>query len=260
MFEIDKKTFGIFLSEQRKAKGFTQRELAEKLFVSDKAVSKWERGLSMPDISLLMPLAEILDVSVTELLEGKKMDQSGEIKAEEVENIVKKALALSEETPEKNIERRRKRLLVFGACVLITIIELTAAMWLLAETGRRNIFSDFRGILITEALLLAFGVYFWFFIKEKLPSYYDENKINAYSDGVFRLNLPGVGFNNSNWPHIIKCMRVWLAAAMAAVPPVAFTGAVLPLEPEAVTILKMILLILCLASLFIPLYIAAKKY
>ena len=66
MFEIDKKTFGIFLAEQRKAKGFTQRELAEKLFISDKAVSKWERGLSMPDISLLVPLAELLDVSVTE--------------------------------------------------------------------------------------------------------------------------------------------------------------------------------------------------
>ena len=260
MFEIDKKTFGIFLSEQRKAKGFTQRELAEKLFVSDKAVSKWERGMSMPDISLLMPLAEILDVSVTELLEGKKMDQSGEIKTEEVENIVKKALALSEETPEKNIERRRKRLWVFGACVLITIIELTAAMWLLAETGRRNIFSDFRGILITEALLLAFGVYFWFFIKEKLPSYYDENKINAYSDGVFRLNLPGVGFNNSNWPHIIKYIRIWLAAAMVAVPLAVFEGAMLPLEPETMILLERIMLILCLASLFIPLYIAAKKY
>ena len=80
MFEIDKKTFGIFLAEQRKAKGFTQRELAEKLFISDKAVSKWERGLSMPDISLLVPLAELLDVSVTELLEGKRMDQASEIK------------------------------------------------------------------------------------------------------------------------------------------------------------------------------------
>lgn len=76
MFEIDKKTFGIFLAEQRKAKGFTQRELAEKLFISDKAVSKWERGLSMPDIFLLVPLAEILDVSVTELL-GREEDGSG---------------------------------------------------------------------------------------------------------------------------------------------------------------------------------------
>lgn len=46
MFEIDKNAFGSFLSEQRKEKGYTQRELAEKLFVSDKAVSKWERGVS----------------------------------------------------------------------------------------------------------------------------------------------------------------------------------------------------------------------
>ena len=208
MFEIDKKTFGSFLAEQRKAKGFTQRELAEKLFISDKAVSKWERGLSMPDISLLVPLAEILDVSVTELLEGKRMDQASEIKTEEVENIVKKALALSEDTPEKSMERRRKRLLAFSACALFTIIEMTAVMWFLAGAGMRNVFSDFRGMLITEGMLFGFGVYFWFFVKEKLPSYYDENKINAYSDGVFRLNLPGVGFNNSNWPHIIKYLSL----------------------------------------------------
>lgn len=47
MFEIDKNAFGSFLSAQRKEKGYTQRELAEKLFVSDKAVSKWERGGSL---------------------------------------------------------------------------------------------------------------------------------------------------------------------------------------------------------------------
>lgn len=260
MFEIDKKTFGSFLAEQRKAKGFTQRELAEKLFISDKAVRKWERGLSMPDISLLVPLAEILDVSVTELLEGKRMDQASEIKTEEVENIVKKALALSEDIPEKSMERRRKRLLAFSACALFTIIEMTAVMWFLAGAGMRNVFSDFRGMLITEGLLFGFGVYFWFFVKEKLPSYYDENKINAYSDGVFRLNLPGVGFNNSNWPHIIKYIRIWLAAAMVAVPLAVFEGAMLPLEPETMILLERIMLILCLASLFIPLYIAAKKY
>lgn len=47
MFEIDKKQFGNFLSAQRKARGLTQKELASKLFLSDKAVSKWERGLSL---------------------------------------------------------------------------------------------------------------------------------------------------------------------------------------------------------------------
>ena len=48
MFEIDKKEFGRFLSELRKEQGMTQKELAEKLFVSDKAVSKWETGGSIP--------------------------------------------------------------------------------------------------------------------------------------------------------------------------------------------------------------------
>lgn len=46
MFEIDKKKFGAFVSELRREKGFTQKELAEKLFISDKAISKWETGVS----------------------------------------------------------------------------------------------------------------------------------------------------------------------------------------------------------------------
>lgn len=77
MFEIDKTQFGEFLTSQRKRKGYTQKELAQKLFISDKAVSKWERGLSMPDISLLMPLADVLEVTVTELLEGRRMENAG---------------------------------------------------------------------------------------------------------------------------------------------------------------------------------------
>ena len=68
MFEIDKKQFGAFLSALRREKGYTQKELAEKLCISDKAVSKWETGTSLPDTALLVPLSEILGVSVTELL------------------------------------------------------------------------------------------------------------------------------------------------------------------------------------------------
>ena len=59
MHEIDNAAFGRFLAARRKEKGYTQKGLAAQLFVSDKAVSKWERGLSMPDISLLIPLAEL---------------------------------------------------------------------------------------------------------------------------------------------------------------------------------------------------------
>ena len=64
---MEKKQMGDFIAKLRKEKGWTQKELAEKLFISDKAVSKWERNLSYPDISLLDPLSEILEVSVSEL-------------------------------------------------------------------------------------------------------------------------------------------------------------------------------------------------
>ena len=63
MYELDKAAFGHFLAQLRREKGMTQKELAATLYVSDKAVSKWERGLSVPDISLLVPLAEQLNVT-----------------------------------------------------------------------------------------------------------------------------------------------------------------------------------------------------
>ena len=251
MFEIDKAAFGAFLAEQRKAKGYTQKELAEKLFISDKAVSKWERGLSMPDISLLVPLAEILDVSVTELLEGKKLDRASEMKPEQVENIVKKALALSEDTPEKTGVRKKRNALILGACALAAAAELTVGMWGAAANGAENVFSEFRELLIMEAALFMFGIYFWIFIKERLPSYYDENRINAYSDGVFRMHIPGVH-------SIIKCMRIWLAAAMVAVPLTVFAGLVLPVGTEVKAVLEKAVLVLYLAAMLASIYSVAK--
>lgn len=68
MYTIDKKQFGAFVAELRKEKGYTQKDLAGKLFISDKAVSKWETGTSIPDTALLIPLSELLNVTVTELL------------------------------------------------------------------------------------------------------------------------------------------------------------------------------------------------
>ena len=66
---------GQFISSRRKELGFTQNQLAEKLNVTDKAISKWENGKSAPDIATLLPLAEVLEVSVVEILNGKRMEQ-----------------------------------------------------------------------------------------------------------------------------------------------------------------------------------------
>ncbi len=67
---------GAFISELRKEKQFTQKDLADRLGVTDKAVSKWERGLSYPDVSLLTELAQILGVSTNELLSGEASESS----------------------------------------------------------------------------------------------------------------------------------------------------------------------------------------
>ena len=67
---------GKYIQQKRKEKGYTQQELADILHVSNKAVSKWETGVNMPEISLLEPLSEILGISVSELLNGKDFDES----------------------------------------------------------------------------------------------------------------------------------------------------------------------------------------
>ncbi|MDD4111491.1 MAG: helix-turn-helix transcriptional regulator [Herbinix sp.] len=69
---MENEKMGQLISELRKSNQMTQKDLAAKLHVSDKAVSKWERGLSCPDISLLLPLSDILGITIVELLNGEK--------------------------------------------------------------------------------------------------------------------------------------------------------------------------------------------
>jgi transcriptional regulator with XRE-family HTH domain len=65
---------GKFIANCRKEKNITQEQLAEKLFITDRAVSKWERGLSLPDADKMLDLCNILDINVNELLNGERID------------------------------------------------------------------------------------------------------------------------------------------------------------------------------------------
>lgn len=73
---MDAKAFGMFLAETRRARGLTQSALAEQLHVTDKAVSRWERGLGFPDINTLEPLAEALGLTLTQLMHADRGDGS----------------------------------------------------------------------------------------------------------------------------------------------------------------------------------------
>ena len=90
-----KKTLGTMIAELRKQHGMTQLELAEKMGVTDKAVSKWERDLSCPDINSIPNLAEILGVSVEELMQVKKAAEAPVSKVAEIMEIAPKAVAMA---------------------------------------------------------------------------------------------------------------------------------------------------------------------
>lgn len=88
------KSIGETIATLRKEKGMTQSQLAEKMNVTDKAVSKWERDLSCPDINTISKLADLLGVSVEELLKAKKSEYAGS-KIKDLFNLILKAVAVA---------------------------------------------------------------------------------------------------------------------------------------------------------------------
>lgn len=94
---MKKQSFGTMIAALRKGQGMTQLELAEKMGVTDKAVSKWERDLSFPDVNSIPKLAEIFHISVDELMQGKASakEGSGRKSGTEIVNIALKGIALA---------------------------------------------------------------------------------------------------------------------------------------------------------------------
>lgn len=94
---MKKQTIGMMISSLRKEKGMTQLELAEKMGVTDKAVSKWERNLSFPDINSIPKLAEILDISVDDLIQVKTeaKENISKNKVDEIVDIALKGIGIA---------------------------------------------------------------------------------------------------------------------------------------------------------------------
>lgn len=109
---MDQIRIGRFIAETRKAKNMTQKQLAETLSISDKTVSKWECGKGLPEVSLMLPLCDALDITVNDLLSGAKISQTNyQEKAEEnMMNLMKEN------------EENKKRMALSVICGIITII------------------------------------------------------------------------------------------------------------------------------------------
>lgn len=111
---MDNIKFGRFIRESRQEKGMTQKQLAEQIHVSDKAVSKWENGAGFPDIKILEPLAECLGVSLLELMQGERTAEP-QIDRKEAEQVVADAITQSGQEDEWKRRMWKVRLLL-GAC------------------------------------------------------------------------------------------------------------------------------------------------
>lgn len=92
---MDKRTLGAMIASLRKSREMTQSELAQKVGVTDKAVSKWERDVSYPDISLLPKLADIFGISVDELMRAETRPDVRVSKWEPLVSLILKALSLA---------------------------------------------------------------------------------------------------------------------------------------------------------------------
>ena len=112
---MNQKKIGSFLKELRKEKGLTQEQLAEHFNISDRTVSRWENGNNMPDLSILVELADFYDVDVREIIDGER--KSEVMNQEEKEKMLLVAEYADEE---KNVLLKRLRIIsIIGLCAMV---------------------------------------------------------------------------------------------------------------------------------------------
>ena len=145
---MDQIKIGKFIAEERKAKNYTQRELADKLGISDKTISKWERGNGFPEVSLLLPLCNELEITVNELLSGERLQEMDyQKKAEEnMVNLVREAQ-----------ESKKKIILSAMVAVLVLVAAMVAVLVLVAAIPLFVVAGMFEMQVWTRVLLMGIG-------------------------------------------------------------------------------------------------------
>ena len=125
---MDQVKIGRFIAERRKRVNLTQAQLAEKLNITDKAISKWERGRAMPDVSIMLELCGILEISVNELLNGEEI--SMENNNEKNEQLL---LQMAKEVEQKNKTIWTTMWVIIGVSVAALLGGLAACAYLIPE-------------------------------------------------------------------------------------------------------------------------------
>lgn len=119
---------GLLIRELRKEKAMTQKELADLLNITDRAVSKWERGLCAPDIALLEPLAKIFDVTISELIAGERINPEKPVRQNE-KSIIEVINYSERELEQKTSAFKRKSIIAIIICLSMLILIFFFSLW-----------------------------------------------------------------------------------------------------------------------------------
>jgi len=195
---MDQIKIGRFIAECRKNKKITQEQLAEKLNITDRAISKWERGKGMPDSGIMMELCKELDITVNELLSGEMIEMKDYDKKAE-ENLLEM---------KKQKEEADKRLLTMEIVIGVLISIVFLALILIASFVEMK---EWLRITLILTGFIPFIIMIPFAIKiEQIAGYYDCNKckhkyIPTYSSVLWAMHV-----NRTRYMKCPKCnKRSW---------------------------------------------------
>ena len=161
---MDQIKIGRFIASCRKEQNMTQAALAEELGISDRAVSKWETGKSMPDSGIMLELCELLGINVNELLSGERiMGEASDKRAEE--NLV----AMRKEVEEKNRQMLRMEYWIGGPATVSGLVMCAVAAYVEMPTGLRIGLIVFALVMILAVAFIAVGI-------EQKAGYYECQK------------------------------------------------------------------------------------
>lgn len=162
---MDPKEFGTFIQVRRKELGMNQSQLAEKLHVTDKAVSRWERGVGFPSIELLQPLADALEITIAELMQSKLLEE--DLPKEEAAQLVTQTV---ETIRQQEALTWKRRLILYGGYALFLLI-----YFFLYQLGMEVSFeSRWTGLILVEI-----AVFIWWFGYHALKSLLTGEPFNA---------------------------------------------------------------------------------
>ena len=191
---MNQEKVGKFIAKLRKEKNMTQQELANKLNITDRAVSHWENGRSIPDAGIMLELCKILNVNVNELLSAKKIPQETYSERAE-ENLLEM---------KREIESQNRRIFTLNKIIINLVVIIFIVIGLAATFIEMSMF--IRNIIFAVDLVMLISVgFFTLNILQKTGYYECQECKYQYIPGYTQMFFGMSGITNTNWR--MKCPK-----------------------------------------------------